>query len=92
MDSSLSTHQNYINRPISDLPTPAFILSRPVLETNIKRLHADVEQLGIDFRPHVKTLKVRTDFLHDGHTLTVSRSRRLRSRASCSAAENIARL
>lgn len=59
MDISLETHQSYIGKPIEALPTPALLISKPVLENNVKRLHGDVEQLGIGFRPHVKTLKVR---------------------------------
>ncbi|KAE8315512.1 hypothetical protein BDV41DRAFT_531391 [Aspergillus transmontanensis] len=58
MDISLQTHRSYVDRPISRLPTPAFVLSRPIIESNIKRLLNDVSQLGISFRPHVKTLKV----------------------------------
>ncbi|KAK6812625.1 hypothetical protein RU639_011670 [Aspergillus parasiticus] len=57
MDISLQTHRSYVDRPISRLPTPAFVLSRPIIESNIKRLLNDVSQLGILFRPHVKTLK-----------------------------------
>jgi D-serine ammonia-lyase len=58
MDISLQTHQSYLGQPVSALPTPALVVSKPVLEKNVKRLHEDVEKLGIDFRPHVKTLKV----------------------------------
>ncbi|KAE8142994.1 putative serine dehydratase domain-containing protein [Aspergillus pseudotamarii] len=57
MDISLQTHGTYVNKPISSLPTPAFVLSRPIIESNVKRLLNDVSQLGISFRPHVKTLK-----------------------------------
>lgn len=59
MDISLETHQSYIGQPIDALPTPALVINKPVLVNNVKRLHDDVEQLGIGFRPHVKTLKVR---------------------------------
>ncbi|KAJ5952495.1 uncharacterized protein N7479_010908 [Penicillium vulpinum] len=57
MDYSLQNHASYIGRPISELPTPALILSKPILEQNIQTLLEDVKQLGIEFRPHVKTLK-----------------------------------
>lgn len=59
MDYALQHHRSYIGRPASDLPTPAAILRLPVLKKNIDKLHRDVEALGIGFRPHVKTLKVR---------------------------------
>lgn len=57
MDFSPSS---FIGRPATDLPTPSLILSKPVLERNIQLLLQDVKQLGITFRPHVKTLKVRS--------------------------------
>lgn len=58
MDFSLQSHVSFIGRPASDLPTPSLILSKPVLEKNINRLQQDVQELGLSFRPHVKTLKV----------------------------------
>jgi D-serine deaminase-like pyridoxal phosphate-dependent protein len=58
MDYSLRNHASYIGRPITDLPTPALVLSKPVLERNTKLHLEDVKKLGIAFRPHVKTLKV----------------------------------
>ncbi|KAJ6078662.1 hypothetical protein N7467_008415 [Penicillium canescens] len=57
MDYSLQNHASYIGRPVSELPTPSLILSKPVLERNTQILLDDVKRLGITFRPHVKTLK-----------------------------------
>ncbi|PGH21483.1 hypothetical protein AJ80_03151 [Polytolypa hystricis UAMH7299] len=57
MDISLATHRSYIGKPALDLPTPSLVISRSTLERNIKKLHDDVENLGLMFRPHVKTLK-----------------------------------
>lgn len=61
MDYSLEHPQSYLNKPISQLPTPSLIVSLPTLKRNVDRLHRDVEELGIRFRPHVKTLKVHTN-------------------------------
>lgn len=58
MDYSIQAHASFINRPVTDLPTPALVLSKPVLENNIQQILHDVEELNIAFRPHVKTLKV----------------------------------
>ena len=58
MDFSIRSHLSFINRPATDLPTPALVLSKPVLEKNIQQVLHDVEKLNIAFRPHVKTLKV----------------------------------
>jgi hypothetical protein len=70
MDFSLQNHKSFIGRPATDLPTPALVLSKPVLERNIKQLLQDVKELGISFRPHVKTLKVPTSSLSYHVTIT----------------------
>ncbi|KAL5089010.1 hypothetical protein Trisim1_006154 [Trichoderma cf. simile WF8] len=57
MDYSLENHQSYLNEPVSQLPTPSLIVSLPTLKRNVDRLQRDVEELGIGFRPHVKTMK-----------------------------------
>lgn len=57
MDVSLETIDSYLGRPVSELPTPSVILSKPILESNIQKLSRDVKDQGIGFRPHVKTLK-----------------------------------
>lgn len=58
MDYALENYSSFIGKPTSELPTPSFIVSLPVLKQNIETLHRDVEKHGILFRPHVKTLKV----------------------------------
>ncbi|KAK0763529.1 hypothetical protein N5P37_002906 [Trichoderma harzianum] len=57
MDYSLEHHQSFLNKSVSQLPTPSLIVSLPTIKRNVDRLHRDVEELGIGFRPHVKTLK-----------------------------------
>lgn len=52
-------HEAYIGRPANELPTPSFVLSQPVMERNVNRMLHDVKEAGIQFRPHVKTLKVK---------------------------------
>lgn len=58
MDFSLQTHNSFIGADAINLPTPALVLTKPVLENNIQKLLDDVKELDIAFRPHVKTLKV----------------------------------
>ncbi|KAI9147207.1 hypothetical protein HJFPF1_13241 [Paramyrothecium foliicola] len=58
MDRAFENYASYIGRPVSDLPTPALVISLPTVKRNIKSLYQHVEGLGIGFRPHVKTLKV----------------------------------
>ncbi|KAJ0161875.1 D-serine dehydratase [Colletotrichum tanaceti] len=57
MDYSLQNHRSFIGSRASDLPSPALVLSLPVIKKNIERLHQDVEKAGVTLRPHVKTLK-----------------------------------
>lgn len=59
MDYSLQHHASSIGSPASELPTPALTIRKQIIEDNIARLHQDVDNLNIAFRPHVKTLKVR---------------------------------
>ncbi len=58
MDYSLQQHKQFVGKQASEVPSPAFIISLPIVKANIAALHKDVEELGIMFRPHVKTLKV----------------------------------
>ena len=58
MDQALEHHESYIGRSVDELPSPAFVVSLPILKRNTEKLHQDVQRLGIAFRPHVKTLKV----------------------------------
>lgn len=60
MDFSLLSHESFIGKRVTDLPTPALVLSKPVLERNTQQVLDDVKELKIAFRPHVKTLKVDT--------------------------------
>lgn len=48
----------YVGHPASDVPTPALVLKKSVIEKNIRLLLEDVRKMRIAFRPHVKTLKV----------------------------------
>ncbi|KAJ4348524.1 uncharacterized protein N0V89_009901 [Didymosphaeria variabile] len=57
MDHALEHHKDYLGRHASELPTPSFIVNKPIIEQNIKKLHDDVSKLNISFRPHLKTLK-----------------------------------
>lgn len=46
-------------RPLSHVvDTPAVVLNRPRLEENARQVLSAVREKGIDFRAHVKTLKV----------------------------------
>lgn len=58
MDYSLLSHESFIDKKVTELPTPALVLSKPVLERNTQQVLDDVQALKIAFRPHVKTLKV----------------------------------
>jgi D-serine deaminase-like pyridoxal phosphate-dependent protein len=42
---------------IDDLPTPALILDRAILDRNLKRMSARLRNAGVMLRPHLKTAK-----------------------------------
>ena len=45
------------SQTIDDLPTPALILDRAILNRNLKRMSDRLRDAGIMLRPHVKTAK-----------------------------------
>lgn len=61
---------------IQDLMTPAAILDRTVMQHNIDKMQSRMNQLGVKFRPHVKTSKcievVRAQFQAGAEGITVS--------------------
>lgn len=44
-------------RPLGQLETPALLLERDRMHHNIARMQAQIDRLGVTFRPHVKTAK-----------------------------------
>lgn len=42
---------------LSDVPTPALLLNRPVLERNCRMMAERATRLGVQLRPHLKTAK-----------------------------------
>jgi D-serine deaminase-like pyridoxal phosphate-dependent protein len=59
-DYSSSRHNEFVGVKANELPTPSVVISLPKVKKNIAALHRDIETKGIPFRPHVKTLKVRS--------------------------------
>lgn len=55
--------QHYVGKSITQLPKPALVLDKAKMHRHCKSLLDAVECLGVDFRAHVKTHKVHTDFL-----------------------------
>ena len=46
-----------VSQTIDDLPTPALILDRAILDRNCKRMSERLRNAGVMLRPHVKTAK-----------------------------------
>jgi D-serine deaminase-like pyridoxal phosphate-dependent protein len=46
-----------MSQPLKSLETPALLLDEARMERNIERMRRQVQRLGVDFRPHVKTNK-----------------------------------
>ncbi|KAF9878818.1 hypothetical protein CkaCkLH20_03718 [Colletotrichum karsti] len=67
MDYGLENHRSFIGSKACDLPTPSLVLSLPVIQRNVDRLHQDVDKAGVAFRPHVKTLKAKVTRLMLGN-------------------------
>ncbi|WP_374663844.1 DSD1 family PLP-dependent enzyme [Ramlibacter sp.] len=62
--------------PLATLPTPTAVVDLPRLQRNIARMQAQLDALGVKFRPHVKTTKcadiVRLQVAAGASGLTVS--------------------
>lgn len=43
---------------VADLDTPAMVVDLPVMEGNIRRLQDELDALGLESRPHIKTHKI----------------------------------
>jgi D-serine ammonia-lyase len=80
MDYSLSHHQMYVGKSASELPTPSLVVSLPAVKKNVETLHNDVKELGIRFRPHVKTLKASLWTTHVLPSCRADQNSRSRSR------------
>lgn len=50
--------REYVGKSISEVPTPAFVVNRSVVEENCRRMESQVTALQAKFRAHVKTHKV----------------------------------
>lgn len=63
-------------RHLEELPTPALLLDREVLEANLARMQAKADALGVALRPHAKTHKsaevARRQRAHGARGLTVA--------------------
>jgi D-serine deaminase-like pyridoxal phosphate-dependent protein len=61
---------------LDELPTPALLLDLDRLESNIRRMSAKAERLGVSLRPHIKTHKAieiaRLQREHGARGITVS--------------------
>lgn len=49
--------REFAGRPVSELPTPALLVERPVLEQNIARMASVARHAAVALRPHWKTSK-----------------------------------
>jgi D-serine deaminase-like pyridoxal phosphate-dependent protein len=63
----------YIGKSIRDVPTPAAVINVAAIRRNCERMLHTCDKLGLDWRAHVKTHKVRGIFcLTNFHVLTLS--------------------
>lgn len=49
--------EEYVGKRVNELPTPAFLVDRGVVNANCKAMLNRAQQIGMDFRAHVKTHK-----------------------------------
>lgn len=61
--SEAAVKLQYMGRSIVDVQAPAAIIDVAVVRRNCKLMLEAVDKLGVDFRAHVKTHKVRVEWL-----------------------------
>jgi D-serine deaminase-like pyridoxal phosphate-dependent protein len=59
LPSQASLANQYIGQKLSDLPTPAVVLDRAIITKNCDAMLNVCKELGVGFRAHVKSHKVR---------------------------------
>ena len=52
-------HQHFVGKKLQDVETPAAVIDRAVAEEHCSAMLETVDDLGLQFRAHVKTHKVR---------------------------------
>lgn len=58
LPSHAALRQAFVGKSLKDVPTPAAVLDKAVVERNCLQMLKACEALHVDFRPHVKTHKV----------------------------------
>ena len=53
----------FVGKSLEDVPTPAAVLDRAIVKRNCDQMLAACKALDVQFRPHVKTHKVKTSFV-----------------------------
>ena len=57
--SKAKLQEAFLGKRLQDVPMPAAILDRAVVQRNCDHMLNACQSLGVDFRPHVKTHKVQ---------------------------------
>ena len=58
-------HEMFVGKQLEQMPTPAVVLDLAVVERNCTQMLETCKALEVDFRPHMKTHKVRSLFGND---------------------------
>ena len=53
-----SLRKEFVGKQLSDVPTPAAVLDRAVVQRNCRQMLDSCKALGVKFRAHIKTHKV----------------------------------
>ena len=58
LPTHVALHKAFIGKNLKDVPTPAAVLDKAVVQRNCLQMLRACEVLQLGFRPHVKTHKV----------------------------------
>ena len=71
LPTQAALHEAFIGKNLKDVPTPAAVLDRAVVQRNCLQMLKACELLKLGFRPHVKTHKVYLRNFIASHSVSI---------------------
>ena len=70
--SKAQLQAHFVGKGLEDAPTPAAVLDRAIVNRNCVQMLEACEALNVQFRPHVKTHKVKASFIECFHAYEIA--------------------
>ena len=70
--SKAQLQTQFVGKSLDDVPTPTAVLDRAIVKRNCVQMLEACKALGVQFRPHVKTHKVKASFVECYHACEIA--------------------